>query len=66
MPASPLARLVRFRACSRGTAFATCRPVPPGYRPLGKQMLRLDMAEKLLQGAREIRGKAERVIDKIR
>jgi len=31
---------------------------PPGYRRLGKQGLRLDMAEKLLRGAHEVRVKA--------
>jgi hypothetical protein len=35
-------------------------------RTIGDNASELDMAEKLLQGAREIRGKAERVIDKIR
>jgi ATP-dependent RNA helicase SUPV3L1/SUV3 len=33
------------------------RPVPPGYRKLGKQLIRLDMAEKLLREAHEARGK---------
>ncbi len=32
--------------------------VPPGYRALGKQGLRLDMAEKLLRAAHEVRVKA--------
>jgi hypothetical protein len=35
-------------------------------RTIGDNASELDMAERLLQGAREIRGKAERVIDKIR
>ncbi|MFC0206246.1 helicase-related protein [Novosphingobium soli] len=30
---------------------------PPGYRSLGKQVLRLDMAEKLLREAHEVRGR---------
>ena len=34
---------------------ATQRPAPPGYRPLGKQLLRLDMAEKLLREAHGLR-----------
>ena len=34
---------------------ATARPGPPGYRPLGKQLLRLDMAEKLLREAHSAR-----------
>lgn len=30
-------------------------PVPPGYRRLGKQAMRIDMAEKLLRAAHEVR-----------
>ncbi|MEE4454239.1 helicase-related protein [Novosphingobium resinovorum] len=33
---------------------------PPGYRALGKQLLRLDMAEKLLREAHEARGAKKR------
>lgn len=33
---------------------------PPGYRALGKQALRIDMAEKLLRAAHEVRVKASR------
>jgi ATP-dependent RNA helicase SUPV3L1/SUV3 len=33
------------------------RPVPSGYRKLGKQLIRLDMAEKLLREAHDARGK---------
>ncbi|WP_159979819.1 MULTISPECIES: helicase-related protein [unclassified Novosphingobium] len=34
--------------------------IPPGYRSLGKQLLRMDMAEKLLREAHDLRGKADR------
>jgi ATP-dependent RNA helicase SUPV3L1/SUV3 len=33
------------------------RPVPSGYRKLGKQLIRLDIAEKLLREAHDARGK---------
>jgi len=36
-------------------ALAGKAPPPPGYRPLGKQALRLDMAEKLLHAAHGLR-----------
>ena len=38
----------------------TNRPPPPGYRPLGKQLLRLDVAEKLLREAHGIRAASGR------
>jgi ATP-dependent RNA helicase SUPV3L1/SUV3 len=38
----------------------TNRPPPPGYRPLGKQLLRLDVAEKLVREAHNIRVAAGR------
>lgn len=34
------------------------RRPPPGYRPLGKQLLRLDIADKLLREAHDARGEA--------
>ncbi|MFM6950025.1 MAG: helicase-related protein, partial [Novosphingobium sp.] len=39
-------------------ALAGRTPSPPGYRPLGKQSLRLDMAEKLLHAAHGARSAA--------
>jgi ATP-dependent RNA helicase SUPV3L1/SUV3 len=39
---------------------ASNRRPPPGYRDLGKQLLRLDMAEKLLREAHDARAAAER------